>query len=468
MGPARPYAEDKQQKDGQNSRNPAPVELAYRHPLLEENMAHEEPGQDEEEVDAHPADDRNTNVPEMRYQNQQYCQAPPSVEIGKSFVGDCAARVSLAHRHALYHRGWAAASRSIAAYGAQTVSQRQSSFAVDPKAIVKRTVVRAIARIAPLTWRWRSAGSLVVLMYHRVLPKDSAARGAEQPGMYVSPETLDLHLAEVKRRFELMYLDEWLRRAAQGSPLPRLACAITFDDGWRDNYDFALPVLAKHGAPATIFLVSSYIGTTYRFWPNRLMSLLQKSLGEPGSVTFPEPLDRIVKPALLMAERRGELRADEADAVVQCAKGLDEAEIRSLIEAAERSCGDGAQAGEILNGEQVVKLGATGLVRFGSHTATHFRLGGQISTHELEREIVGSRQSLQDLCGQPIDIFCYPNGETSPGAIDMVRRHYLGAVTTHRGWHNSRGDPYLIGRIGVHDDVSANRDAFLERLAGWL
>ena len=305
-------------------------------------------------------------------------------------------------------------------------------------------------------------------MYHRVLPKSSAARGSEQPGMYVSPETLDLHLAEVKRRFDLMHLDEWLRRAAQGSPLPRLACAITFDDGWRDNYDFALPVLTKHGAPATIFLVSGYIGTTYRFWPNRLLSLLQKSLAEPGSVSFPEPLSRIVKPALAVAEKRGELRADDADAVIQYAKGLDEAEIRSLIEAAERSCGDCAQAGEILNGEQVVKLGATGLVRFGSHTATHFRLGGQAPRDDLEREIVGSRKSLQDLCGQPIDVFCYPNGETSPGAIDIVRRHYLGAVTTRRGWHNTGGDPHLIRRIGVHDDVSAGREAFLERLASWL
>jgi peptidoglycan/xylan/chitin deacetylase (PgdA/CDA1 family) len=339
---------------------------------------------------------------------------------------------------------------------------------VDPKAIVKRTAVRAIARIAPLTWRWRRAGSLLVLMYHRVLPRNSAARAAEQPGMYVSPETLDLHLAEVERRFELVHLDEWLRRAAQGSPLPRLACALTFDDGWRDNYDFALPVLAKHSAPATIFLVSGYIGTTYRFWPNRLMSLLQKSVADPGSVTFPEPLSRIVKPALAVAARRGKLSADDADAVVQCAKGLDEAEIRSLIDVAEGSCGGGAQAGEILNSEQVVRLGATGLIRFGSHTATHLRLGGQVSTHELEREIAGSRRSLQDLCGQAIDVFCYPNGETSPGAIDMVRRHYLGAVTTHVGWHNTGGDPYLVCRIGVHDDVSASKDAFLERVAGWL
>jgi peptidoglycan/xylan/chitin deacetylase (PgdA/CDA1 family) len=286
--------------------------------------------------------------------------------------------------------------------------------------------------------------------------------------MYVSPDTLNLHLNELKRYFELVHLDEWLQRAKQGSTLPKLACAITFDDGWRDNYEFALPVLVRHGAPATIFLVSSYIGTTYRFWPNRLLSLLQKSFATPGSVTYPEPLSRIVEPVLAAAAGRGELRADDADVVVQEAKGWDEEEVRALVERAEKSCGNVSEAGEILSGDEVAKMGATGLIRFGSHTATHFRLGGRISSHALEREIVDSRKHLQDLSGQTVDLFCYPNGETSPAAIDLVRRHYLGAVTTCKGWHAAGRDSHLIRRIGVHEDVSNAREPFLERLSGWF
>jgi peptidoglycan/xylan/chitin deacetylase (PgdA/CDA1 family) len=286
--------------------------------------------------------------------------------------------------------------------------------------------------------------------------------------MYVSPETLDLHLRELKQHFELVHLDEWLQRAQQGGTLPRLACAITFDDGWRDNYEFALPVLAQHGAPATIFLVSGYIGTSYSFWPNRLMGLLQRSFTQPGSVAYPEPLSRIVKPALAEAARRGELRAEDADAVVQGAKQWDEEEIRGLVEAAAKSCDDSSDTAEILDREQVVKMSASGLVRFGSHTATHFRLGGRVPVQELEREIVGSRKALQDLAGQAINLFCYPNGETSAAAIALVRRHYLGAVTTRKGWNDASGDPYLMRRIGVHDVVSSARAPFLERLSGWL
>ncbi|MBW4052628.1 MAG: polysaccharide deacetylase family protein [Proteobacteria bacterium] len=335
------------------------------------------------------------------------------------------------------------------------------------KAVAKRAVVHTIARTAPLTWRWRRPGSLVVLMYHRVLPKDSVVRKSEQPGMYVSPETLDLHLSELKRYFELVHLEEWLRGAKEGAPLPRLACAITFDDGWRDNYEFALPVLVKHDAPATIFLVSDYIGTAYRFWPNRLMGLLRRSFAAPGSVDYPEALARIVEPVLAEARVRGELTAEETDRVVQAAKAFDEKEIRSLLETAETRCGDFSEAAEIVTREEVAKMAATDLIRYGSHTATHFRLGGRTALQRLEREIAGSRRDLQALSGQPIDLFCYPNGETSPAAIDLVRRHYLGAVTTCKGWHSASGDAHLINRVGVHEDVSNAKESFLERISGW-
>lgn len=305
-------------------------------------------------------------------------------------------------------------------------------------------------------------------MYHRVLPKDSPARKTEQPGMYVSPETLDLHISVLKRNFDLVHLDDWLHRAARGAPLPRLACALTFDDGWRDNYEFGLPVMIKHGVPGTIFLVSSYIGGTQRFWPNRLMNLLERSFSEPGSIAFPEQLRALVEPVLAQARARGALRAGDIDRAVQNAKAFDEADIRRLLDSIDEEADDSREVAEILTAEEVARMGATGLIRFGSHTATHFRFDGHASFRELEREIVESRRELRDLSGQEIDLFCYPNGDTSLEAIDWVRRTYLGAVTTRRGWHAAHDDPHLIRRIGVHDDVSDTRESFVARLSGWL
>ena len=336
------------------------------------------------------------------------------------------------------------------------------------KRLAKRAIVHTVARVAPITWRWRKPGSLVVLMYHRVLPKDSPERQNEQPGMYVSPETLDLHLTELKRHFELVHLDDWLRRAKEGKALPRLACALTFDDGWRDNYDFALPVLVKHRAPATIFLVSSYIGTVQRFWPNQLMDLVRAEFTSPGSVVFPPPLRALVQPVLAQAGERGSIDAEALDAIVQEALRLDEKEIRALVGAVRGTGSPVESTRETLNQGEIEDLAGSGLIRFGSHTATHFRLDESAPHGVLEAEIAYSQRDLQTICGQSIDLFCYPNGVTCATAVSLASHQYLGAVSTVSGWYSQGLNPYLIPRIAVHEDISSERLAFLARLSGWL
>ena len=132
---------------------------------------------------------------------------------------------------------------------------------VSVKPHLRRAVESMVGTLAPLAWSAGRARRLLVLMYHRVLPDDHPDRLTEQPGMFVSPRTLDLHLATLRRYFELVHLDDWLKRAASGAELPRLSCALTFDDGWRDNYEYGFPVLQRYQAPATIFLVSGSIAT---------------------------------------------------------------------------------------------------------------------------------------------------------------------------------------------------------------
>jgi len=97
----------------------------------------------------------------------------------------------------------------------------------------------------------------VVLMYHRVL---SDARPDVDPGMYVTSTAFERHLRLLKSRYELVTIDafgEWMAGRQQYARPP---CAITFDDGWRDNYDVAFPLLRRYEAPATVFLVTGWIG----------------------------------------------------------------------------------------------------------------------------------------------------------------------------------------------------------------
>lgn len=97
----------------------------------------------------------------------------------------------------------------------------------------------------------------VVLMYHRVLPD---ARPDVDPGMYVTSRAFERHLRLLKSRYELVTIDalgDWMDGRRQFARPP---CAITFDDGWRDNYEVAFPLLLRYETPATVFLVTSWIG----------------------------------------------------------------------------------------------------------------------------------------------------------------------------------------------------------------
>ena len=81
---------------------------------------------------------------------------------------------------------------------------------------INRFLRRTLGLTAPLVWRRRPSPSLVILTYHRILPAGHPARLLEQPGMYVSPETLAMHLQVLKEHFTLVDLGTWLSRRAAG------------------------------------------------------------------------------------------------------------------------------------------------------------------------------------------------------------------------------------------------------------
>lgn len=99
----------------------------------------------------------------------------------------------------------------------------------------------------------------MVLMYHRVLD-DGEVSEAIHSGMYVTREVFARQLDYLSKKYCVIRLEE-LQGWIQGRiDFPRTPCAITFDDGWGDNYRNAFPLLRKFGIPATIFVITDHIG----------------------------------------------------------------------------------------------------------------------------------------------------------------------------------------------------------------
>jgi peptidoglycan/xylan/chitin deacetylase (PgdA/CDA1 family) len=333
------------------------------------------------------------------------------------------------------------------------------------KRMAKRVVNEAMANIAPMVWRWNRTPRLLVLMYHRVLPIGHPEREIEQPGMYVSPETLRMHLDTLRHlNFDLVHLDDWLDSAKQGCVLPRRACALTFDDGWRDNHQYAYPALKHAGAPATIYLVSDLVGEHYSFWPNGLARALS-SQGQLARERIPPWLAEMVQASGGWPKKWS---GAQIDSLIAACKGRTDAEMHAVVAELQVRDSPARKERDLMNWNEILEMQASGSVRFGSHTRRHTRLASVTSELVIRDEVVNSRDLLQEKLGRAPRTFCYPNGDVSPLAAGIVRSAYAAAVTTTPGWYVSSADPFLIPRIGMHEDASNTSSAFTARIGNWI
>jgi hypothetical protein len=113
----------------------------------------------------------------------------------------------------------------------------------------------------------------VVLMYHRVMPREEPASAAFE-GIRVDPATFELQMAYLRKHFHLLALVDLRLHLWKRIPFPPNSCLVTFDDGWRDNYIHAYPVLNRYEIPAVVFLTVGHIGTRKRFWQDRTFAIL--------------------------------------------------------------------------------------------------------------------------------------------------------------------------------------------------
>ena len=108
-------------------------------------------------------------------------------------------------------------------------------------------------------------------MFHRVLPDP---RDSYDPEMVISTDLFESFLQWASEKFHIVPVPELIQRIQEPLNGNKGCCAITFDDGWQDNYAHAFPLLQAYHAPATIFLAARLIGSERRFWQERLWACL--------------------------------------------------------------------------------------------------------------------------------------------------------------------------------------------------
>lgn len=337
------------------------------------------------------------------------------------------------------------------------------------KQIIKRSMQHVAAAFGRHT-RTSKEPQLLTLMYHRILPQNDERAIIEEPGMVVSPEMFRQHITVLKNYFNIIKLSDWIQLKRDDKELPANACAITFDDGWADNYEFAFPILQELNTPATIFLVSDMIGTNEIFWPERLARLINTiSSSYPQYWSHPELAWLQKNPANYLFSETPP-NSEEISALIASAKDYSDQEMHDRLTQIENvlQLDIGNHSPSLLNWQQVVEMVNTGLVEIGSHTCRHVRLNEQAPAELIKKEIINSKEEIERHTGQTIKTFCFPNGDFCPLSLELVKQNYMGAVTTQSGWNTAITDSHLLQRIGIHQDIAHDKTSFLARISGWM
>ena len=301
----------------------------------------------------------------------------------------------------------------------------------------------------------RRSGRAAILLYHRV-----ASPPLDPWKLAVPPAAFDAHLEALARSFRALPLGA-LARAARARQLPAGAVAVTFDDGYADNLEAALPALERHGVPATVFVATSFVGER-RFWwdeldmallgPGRRPARLELELaGERRSWPTTGERERAVAHAELQAALRGAAVQAIAPAI-ELLRQWAGAELRE----------DGA--GRPLSPDELGRLAASDLVEVGAHSRRHGSLASQ-DAQTLRDEVEGSRDDLEGWLGKPPAAFSYPFGDRRPRAARTVRRAgFELAVSTGLGAVSWLSGRYDLPRVWVEDHDPEALVRRLERL----
>jgi peptidoglycan/xylan/chitin deacetylase (PgdA/CDA1 family) len=286
----------------------------------------------------------------------------------------------------------------------------------------------------------------VILAYHRVLPSEEAERLHVEPSMMVTPATFRSHLDWLEASFLVLSLDELASRLSDGRSLPAGACAITFDDGWRDNYEHALPELARRRLPATVFVVTSRVGSLGAFWPDRV--------GRRLAAAVPAERERLA--ALFGAPGS----RDPVSASIAALKQCSEAERRELLD---RVFGDEpehrSEERELLDWDEVGQMASAG-VAIEAHGATHALLTG-LPDDAAARELRDCRQALQERGYGSGALLAYPSGRNNARSREFAcEAGFRAAVTLKPGLATRSSDPLALPRVTLHQDVSRTRSGF--------
>jgi len=297
---------------------------------------------------------------------------------------------------------------------------------------------KSVRRLLPLR------SKLIILTYHRVRPNNDPFLLGN-----MEVDTFEKQVSLIKRLYTPLSLSEASEKLRQGK-LPDGAVCITFDDGYADNYELALPILQKWDVKATFFVATGFLDGG-RMWNDTVIESVRNTLKKDLDL---REIGLSLYPVASVQEKLQAITL-----ILNELKYLPIQERYQNSELVAQYAGQGLDNNLMMTTEQVSLMCGAGM-EIGAHTVTHPILSN-LTSKEAENEIIESRKLLQNITSSEVSSFAYPNGKLG---IDYHEEHaelveqagFICAVSTTWGCANSGSDMYQLPRIGTWD-MSDNR-----------
>lgn len=302
---------------------------------------------------------------------------------------------------------------------------------------MKRELLQlAMATGAFGAFRIANRSRLAILMYHSFdLRNDFFA---------VPGRVLAQHLDYLTRLHTPIPLSLAAALLEAGEPLPPRAAVLTIDDGYRDVYDVAFPILRSFGVPATVFVVTDFMDGAMWLWHDQLRFLAARSPhrtakvpigGRHIEVDLEGPRARLLAAAALYEFFKELPQHAKPEALARAADALD-------VELPDEP----PEEYRALTWDQAREMARHG-IEIGSHTRTHASLTA-LAREELQAELVESRRRIQEEIEGEATLLCYPSGDYD-GAVREAARSagYRAAVTIEPGLNDRGADLLALKRL---------------------
>ena len=289
-----------------------------------------------------------------------------------------------------------------------------------------------------------SSGNCLIINFHGV----TNVKGGRFNNRHMDVNEFEKTIKYLKSNFEIVTLMKIFEIHRSKSKPKRKTIALTFDDGYINNFTQALPILKKYNIPVTFYLISKgLVDDGYFVWPD-IIDLIQRDIKEnivldAGTFKFPGFFSEELKSSLVDFMKSSGLKREK---YIQ--------ELSAKYPFYKEMAKKQPQLIELVRGKELGKYVNEPLIEYGSHTHTHFNLE-YLSKAECEFELSESKRIIKELTGKDPVSLAFPDGSYSKETIEIgLQSGYKNQVAVTYKFNEANNNPDLLSRFTISNSTT--------------